>query len=109
MVPVYDKIVPALLDGGVWNLAETCSFSLGIPCEPMLSASAKSVSEIINRYRDIEYTCEYKYDGIRAQVILHIPCWLPFFTFTVLLSLFLCLSLWYFLILCYLNYLAFVL
>ncbi|KAJ8421051.1 hypothetical protein Cgig2_015011 [Carnegiea gigantea] len=36
MVPVYDKILPALLDGGVWNLAETCSFSLGIPCEPML-------------------------------------------------------------------------
>ena len=62
MVPVYDKIVPALLDGGVWNLGETCSFSLGIPCEPMLSASAKSVSEIVNRYRGIEYSSEYKYD-----------------------------------------------
>uniref|UniRef100_A0A7C9EH37 DNA ligase n=1 Tax=Opuntia streptacantha TaxID=393608 RepID=A0A7C9EH37_OPUST len=68
MVPVYERIVPALLDGGVWNLADTCSFSLGIPCEPMLSAPAKSVSEIVNRYHGIEYTCEYKYDGIRAQI-----------------------------------------
>jgi len=81
MVPVYEKIVPALLDGGVWNLADTCSFSLGIPCEPMLSAPAKSVSEIVNKYHGIEYTCEYKYDGIRAQVLFYILSCLPFFAF----------------------------
>ena len=52
----------------------------------MLSASAKLVSEIVNRYHGIEYTCEYKYDGICAQVILWIPYWLALFTFSMLFN-----------------------
>ncbi|KAJ8423224.1 hypothetical protein Cgig2_027650 [Carnegiea gigantea] len=68
MVPVYDRIVAALLSGGVWNLSQTCGFSLGIPSEPMLSVAAKSVSEIVKRYSDLECTYEYKYDGVRTQI-----------------------------------------
>ncbi|KAI4322325.1 hypothetical protein L6164_022030 [Bauhinia variegata] len=68
VLPVYDKIVPALLSGGIWKLPETCSFTPGVPVGPMLSKATKSVSEILNRFQDVEFTCEYKYDGERAQI-----------------------------------------
>lgn len=69
LLPDYDKIIPALLSGGVWNLPKTCSFTLGVPVGPMLAKPTKGVSEIVQKFQDTEYTCEYKYDGERAQVI----------------------------------------
>ncbi|KAK3018949.1 hypothetical protein RJ639_003591 [Escallonia herrerae] len=68
VIPVYDKIVPALLTGGVWNLSKTCSFSPGVPVGPMLAKPTKGVSEIVDKFQDMEFTCEYKYDGERAQI-----------------------------------------
>lgn len=69
MLPVYDIIVPALLAGGVWNLPKTCNFTLGVPVGPMLAKPTKGVGEILNKFQDTVFTCEYKYDGERAQVI----------------------------------------
>ncbi|KAL9143468.1 hypothetical protein ABFS82_14G238600 [Erythranthe guttata] len=68
VIPVYDQIIPALLSGGVWNLPKTCSFSPGIPIGPMLAKPTKGVQEIVDKFNDTEYTCEYKYDGERAQI-----------------------------------------
>ncbi|CAN0879111.1 DNA ligase 1 [Linum grandiflorum] len=69
VLPVYDIIVPALLNDGVWNLSETCNLlAPGVPVAPMLAKSAKAVSEIVDKFQDIEFTCEYKYDGERAQI-----------------------------------------
>ncbi|KAF5727475.1 DNA ligase 1-like [Tripterygium wilfordii] len=68
VLPVYDKIVDALLNGGVWNLSKTCSFMPGVPVGPMLAKPTKAISEILNKFQDIEFTCEYKYDGERAQI-----------------------------------------
>ncbi|KAE8037729.1 hypothetical protein FH972_010294 [Carpinus fangiana] len=68
VLPAYDKIVPALLSGGVWNLPQSCSFTLGVPVGPMLAKPTKGVSEIVNKFQDMEFTCEYKYDGERAQI-----------------------------------------
>uniref|UniRef100_A0A0D9XKX2 DNA ligase n=2 Tax=Leersia perrieri TaxID=77586 RepID=A0A0D9XKX2_9ORYZ len=68
VLPIYDKIVPALLEVGVWKLPEICSFSIGVPVGPMLAKATKSVSEIIDKFQGLEYTCEYKYDGERAQI-----------------------------------------
>ena len=52
----------------------------------MLAKATKSVSEIIDKFQGREYTCEYKYDGERAQVqasLMGISCFyilpLPFF------------------------------
>lgn len=70
VIPVYDKIVPALLSGGVWDLPKTCTFSPGIPVGPMLAKPTKGVSEIVEKFQDMEFTCEYKYDGERAQVTI---------------------------------------
>ncbi|KAJ7947881.1 DNA ligase [Quillaja saponaria] len=68
VLPVYDVIVPALLSGGVWNLPNSCNFTPGVPIGPMLAKPTKGVSEILNKFQDMEFTCEYKYDGERAQI-----------------------------------------
>ncbi|KAL6563370.1 tRNA ligase [Orobanche hederae] len=66
--PVYDKIIPALLAGSIWDLPKTCSFTLGIPIGPMLAKSTTSLSEIFDKFQGTEFTCEYKYDGERGQI-----------------------------------------
>ncbi|KAI6669945.1 hypothetical protein NL676_004830 [Syzygium grande] len=68
VLPVYDKIVPALLTDGVWNLPKSCTFTLGVPVGPMLAKPTKGVSEILSKFQNMVYTCEYKYDGERAQI-----------------------------------------
>ncbi|KAK6149484.1 hypothetical protein DH2020_017009 [Rehmannia glutinosa] len=68
VIPEYDKIVPALVSGGVWNLPKACSFTLGIPVRPMSAKPMKGVPEIMEKFQDMEFTCEYKYDGERAQI-----------------------------------------
>ncbi|KAL6498494.1 tRNA ligase [Orobanche hederae] len=66
--PVYDKIIPALLAGSIWDLPKTCSFTLGIPIGPMLAKSTTSLTEIFDKFQGTEFTCEYKYDGERGQI-----------------------------------------
>ncbi|KAH7664696.1 DNA ligase ATP-dependent protein [Dioscorea alata] len=68
VLPVYDKIVPSLLHVGVWKLQEVCDFSLSVPVGPMLAKPTKAVSEILDKFQGMEFTCEYKYDGERAQI-----------------------------------------
>ncbi|KAL5709917.1 hypothetical protein ACHQM5_020541 [Ranunculus cassubicifolius] len=68
VLPDYDKLITALLDGGVSKLSDTCSFTLGVPVGPMLAKPTKGVSEILDKFQDVEFTCEYKYDGERAQI-----------------------------------------
>jgi DNA ligase-1 len=34
----------------------------------MLSKSIKGIGEVLERFNGINFTCEYKYDGMRGQI-----------------------------------------
>lgn len=66
--PSFEMIVPAMLRDGVVRLPETCHFVPGVPVKPMLAKPTHGVHEVLERFSDVEFTCEYKYDGERAQI-----------------------------------------
>ncbi|KAL7418448.1 ATP-dependent DNA ligase Cdc17 [Cryptotrichosporon argae] len=69
-LPTYDLIVPALMKVGVEGLPGHCKLTPGVPLKPMLAKPTKAITEVLDRFEGKEFTCEYKYDGERAQVHL---------------------------------------
>ncbi|KIR34105.1 DNA ligase 1 [Cryptococcus deuterogattii MMRL2647] len=69
-LPSYDLVIPALLKDGVEGLRKHCKLTPGVPLKPMLAKPTKAITEVLDRFEGKEFTCEYKYDGERAQVHL---------------------------------------
>src|SRR3954454_24704049 len=67
-LPSYEIIIPAMLEHGIFNLRENCRLRPGIPLKPMLAKPTKSITEVLDRFEGKLFTCEYKYDGERAQI-----------------------------------------
>ncbi|KAG0340711.1 hypothetical protein BG000_011268 [Podila horticola] len=67
-LPCYDMIVPALLSGDIEGLQKACKLTPGIPLKPMLAHPTKALTDILDRFENVAFTCEYKYDGERAQI-----------------------------------------
>ncbi|KZT50475.1 DNA ligase I [Calocera cornea HHB12733] len=67
-LPSYEHVIPALLEGGIVGLRERCKLTPGIPLKPMLAKPTKAIGEVLDRFEGKQFTCEYKYDGERAQV-----------------------------------------
>ncbi|OBZ79184.1 DNA ligase 1 [Grifola frondosa] len=67
-LPTYDLVIPALLEVGVDKLPERCKLTPGVPLKPMLAKPTKAIGEVLDKFEDKRFTCEYKYDGERAQV-----------------------------------------
>lgn len=69
-LPVWDSIIPKLLKFRAIDerLVKSCKLVPGVPVSPMLAKPTKAISEVLERFTESSFTCEYKYDGERAQV-----------------------------------------
>ncbi|OCK86465.1 ATP-dependent DNA ligase [Lepidopterella palustris CBS 459.81] len=67
-LPSYEVIIPAMLEHGIANLPDKCKLQPGVPLKPMLAKPTKSITEVLDRFEGKNFTCEYKYDGERAQI-----------------------------------------
>lgn len=67
-LPSWDVIIPAMVKDGIMNLKDTCKLRPGVPLKPMLAKPTKAITEVLDRFENQTFTCEYKYDGERAQI-----------------------------------------
>ena len=67
-VPSYDSLLDAALSVPLHEMYNACTLTPGLPVTPMLAKPTKSIQEVLKRLNGLRFTCEFKYDGERAQV-----------------------------------------
>ncbi|TKA27915.1 hypothetical protein B0A50_03980 [Salinomyces thailandicus] len=67
--PNYNDLVPALLEIGIDDeLLVRCGLALHIPLRPMLGGITRDLGDMLTKLQGRDFSCEFKYDGQRAQV-----------------------------------------
>jgi DNA ligase-1 len=67
--PNYNDLVPCLLEiGPTEEILVRCGLTMHIPLRPMLGSITRDLSEMLTKLQGRDFSCEYKYDGQRAQV-----------------------------------------
>lgn len=67
--PNYNDLVPCMLEVGISDeLLVRCGLALHIPLRPMLGSITRDLGDMLTKLQGRDFSCEYKYDGQRAQV-----------------------------------------
>lgn len=66
--PNLDRLVSSLVQGGVPAMVASCRASAGTPIKPMLARITQGIGDLGERFAGRAFTCEWKYDGQRAQI-----------------------------------------
>ncbi|SMR60301.1 unnamed protein product [Zymoseptoria tritici ST99CH_1E4] len=67
--PNYNDLVPTLLEIGIDDeLLLRCGLAMHIPLRPMLGGITRDLGEMLTKLHGRDFSCEFKYDGQRAQV-----------------------------------------
>ncbi|KAL1536962.1 DNA ligase 6 [Salvia divinorum] len=68
IIPNLDLLIPSLMEKGIQFSSSAISMVPGIPIKPMLAKITNGVLEVLKIFQNRAFTCEYKYDGQRAQI-----------------------------------------
>jgi len=67
--PNYNDLVPTMLEIGISDeLLLRCGLAMHIPLRPMLGGITRDLGEMLTKLQGRDFSCEFKYDGQRAQV-----------------------------------------
>lgn len=67
--PNHNDLIRSMLEAGATEeLLARCGLQLHVPLRPMLGSITRDLSEMLTKLQGRSFTCEYKYDGQRAQV-----------------------------------------
>lgn len=66
--PIYSHVVDSIYKYGIGDVVNHCTLTPTLPVKPMLAKIEKAADDILKRFEDKPFTCEFKYDGERSQV-----------------------------------------
>lgn len=68
VTPNLDLLIPSLLREGTAFSASSLAMVPGTPIPPMLARITNGLTQSLKAFHGRSFTCEYKYDGQRAQI-----------------------------------------
>ncbi|WOK98011.1 DNA ligase 6 isoform X1 [Canna indica] len=68
LIPNLDLLIPSLLSKGLEFSASSLEMVPGNPIPPMLARITNGVTQVMKLFEGKAFSCEYKYDGQRAQI-----------------------------------------
>ncbi|CAO2178735.1 unnamed protein product [Urochloa humidicola] len=68
VIPNLDLLIPSLLSEGTAFSASSLTMVPGTPIPPMLARITNGLMQSLKAFNGKSFTCEYKYDGQRAQI-----------------------------------------